>query len=91
MPRTAVVALGGNAFTRQRERGTYEEMAANAQAMARAVHSLRQAGWRVVVTHGNGPQVGNLAIQQDAGVPEVPAFARPTTRIVSSLIDRGAA
>jgi len=72
VPRTAVVALGGNAFTRQQERGTYDEMAANARAMAEAVHGLRQAGWRVVVTHGNGPQVGNLAIQQDSGEPAVP-------------------
>lgn len=73
MNRTAVVALGGNAFTRQEQTGTYEEMTANARAMAAAVHGLRQAGWRVVVTHGNGPQVGNLAIQQDAGAAQVPA------------------
>jgi carbamate kinase len=66
------VALGGNAFTRQHETGRYAEMAANARAMAQAVVGLRQAGWRVVVVHGNGPQVGNLAIQQDAGEPEVP-------------------
>jgi carbamate kinase len=69
---TAVVALGGNAFTRARESGTYEEMASNARVMAEAVLGLRQAGWRVVVTHGNGPQVGNLALQQDAGEPMVP-------------------
>jgi carbamate kinase len=70
--RTVVVALGGNAFTRQREKGTYEEMASNARVMAQAVVVLRQAGWRVVVTHGNGPQVGNLDIQQDESEPLVP-------------------
>lgn len=74
MLRTAVVALGGNAFTREDQSGTYEEMASNARAMAEAVHGLRQTGWRVVVAHGNGPQVGNLAIQQDAGEPQVPAL-----------------
>ncbi|GAA1790865.1 carbamate kinase [Planosporangium flavigriseum] len=74
MLRTAVVALGGNAFTREHQSGTYEEMASNAHAMAAAVHGLRQAGWRVVVVHGNGPQVGNLAIQQDAGEPLVPGL-----------------
>lgn len=68
---TAVVALGGNALTRAGEAGTYDEMTANAREMAAAVHGLRQAGWRVVVTHGNGPQIGNLAIQQ--GCPDVPA------------------
>jgi carbamate kinase len=72
--RTAVVALGGNAFTREDQSGTYEEMASNARAMAEAVHGLRQSGWRVVVAHGNGPQVGNLAIQQDAGEPTVPGL-----------------
>jgi carbamate kinase len=70
--RTAVVALGGNAFTREHECGGYDEMAANARVMAEAVDGVRQAGWRVVVVHGNGPQVGNLAIQQDAGEPVVP-------------------
>jgi carbamate kinase len=74
---TAVVALGGNAFTREGQRGTYQEMAANAAAMAQAVHRLRQGGWRVVVAHGNGPQVGNLAIQQDAAEPMVPGLPLP--------------
>jgi carbamate kinase len=75
--RTAVVALGGNAFTREGQRGTHQELASNAVAMAQAVHRLRQAGWRVVVAHGNGPQVGNLAIQQDAGEPAVPGQPLP--------------
>jgi carbamate kinase len=75
--RTAVVALGGNAFTREGQRGTYQELASNAAAMAQAVHRLRQAGWRVVVAHGNGPQVGNLAIQQDAAEPAVPGLPLP--------------
>ena len=77
MHRTAVVALGGNAFTRAGQRGTYQELAANAAAMAQAVHRLHQAGWRVVVAHGNGPQVGNLAIQQDAAEPEIPGLPLP--------------
>jgi carbamate kinase len=72
--RTAVVALGGNAFTREGQRGAYEEMAANAATMAQAVLSLVRAGWRVVVAHGNGPQVGNLAIQQDAAAPAIPGL-----------------
>lgn len=72
MLRTAVVALGGNAFTREQQRGDYEEMAANARVMAEAVHGLLQRGWRVVVAHGNGPQVGNLAIQQEATAERVP-------------------
>ena len=40
--------------------------------MAVAVRELIADGWRVVLVHGNGPQVGNLAIQQDAAVHRVP-------------------
>lgn len=72
MPRTAVVALGGNAITRESQSGTHAEQEANARGMAAAVCSLRDAGWQVVVVHGNGPQVGNLVIQHDAAADEVP-------------------
>jgi carbamate kinase len=78
MSRTAVVALGGNAFTREDQQGTWAEQAHNARAMAETVHALRRAGWSVVVVHGNGPQVGNLAIQQEEGsalVPPLPLSA----------------
>lgn len=71
--RSVVVALGGNAITREGEAGTYEEQEANARRMARAVARMVGAGHRVVVTHGNGPQVGSLAIQQEEGASLVPA------------------
>lgn len=77
MGRVAVVALGGNAITRSGQVGTYAEQAANAAAMVEVVCQLRAAGWTVVVVHGNGPQVGNLAVQQEEGanrVPEQPLF-----------------
>jgi carbamate kinase len=66
MSKTAVVALGGNALTRLGQAGTAQEMAANAAAMAASVNDVIEAGWRVVIVHGNGPQVGNLALQQEA-------------------------
>lgn len=78
MPRTAVIALGGNAFTRTGQRGTYDDQWQNAQAMARTIADVRAAGWRVVVVHGNGPQVGQLAIQNEEGralVPSQPLFS----------------
>ena len=74
MTRTAVVALGGNALLAQGEKGTYEQQRTNAAAMAVSICALLEAGWRVVVVHGNGPQVGNLAIQQELGRGEVPAM-----------------
>ncbi|WP_232663347.1 carbamate kinase [Pseudonocardia sp. TRM90224] len=70
--RTAVVALGGNAITRAGQAGTSDEQLANARGMADAVCELHAAGWRVVLVHGNGPQVGNLAIQQDEAAHRVP-------------------
>src|SRR5215469_977543 len=74
MTKIAVVALGGNALTRAGQSGSCDEMMANAAAMATAVNDVIEAGWRVVIVHGNGPQVGNLALQQEAtsAVPAQP-------------------
>ena len=74
MTKTAVVALGGNALTRLGQSGTAAEMVGNAAAMAACVNDVIEAGWRVVIVHGNGPQVGNLALQQEAtnAVPPQP-------------------
>jgi carbamate kinase len=92
MTRTAVVALGGNALTRTGQSGTYDEMLANAAAMAAAVNDVIEAGWRVVVVHGNGPQVGNLALQQEATatVPAQPLalLSAMTQGLLGSLIAR---
>lgn len=65
MTRTAVLALGGNAIVREGERGTHEEQYRNAVEMAGIVRTLIRAGWHLAIVHGNGPQVGNLAIQQE--------------------------
>lgn len=73
MSRTVVVALGGNALTREDETGQADQIEANATIMAGGVKDLLTAGWRVVIVHGNGPQVGNLSIQQEEGVSLVPA------------------
>jgi carbamate kinase len=66
MTKTAVVALGGNALTLPGQAGTCEEMLARAADMAASVNDIIEAGWRVVIVHGNGPQVGSLALQQEA-------------------------
>jgi carbamate kinase len=70
---TAVVAVGGNALTRPDQLGSAVEIAANAAEMAEALADLVRAGRHVAVVHGNGPQVGNLALQQDALADTVPA------------------
>ena len=66
MTKTAVVALGGNALTLPGQAGRCEEMLANAAEMATAINEVMDAGWRVVAVHGNGPQVGNPALQHEA-------------------------
>ena len=59
----AVVAFGGNALLKRGEPPTMETQQRNAQGAAAAVRQLVEAGFRVCVTHGNGPQVGMLALQ----------------------------
>lgn len=73
MSNTAVLALGGNALIREDESGTIDEQYENALAMAKSVRSLIRKGWRIIIVHGNGPQVGNLAIQQAESIDLVPA------------------
>ena len=72
--RRVVVAFGGNAITREHERGTWDEQSANARVAARAVVELREAGHEVLLTHGNGPQVGALALQHLLGAEHAPTL-----------------
>jgi carbamate kinase len=73
MRRCALIALGGNALCAADQEGTYAEQRENARAMAASIGELIDAGWRVVVVHGNGPQVGALAVQQEQAAATVPA------------------
>jgi len=61
-----VVALGGNALLRRGAEDTYEQMYRAARTAAERVADIAAAGWEVVVTHGNGPQVGRILLQQEA-------------------------
>jgi len=68
---TAVVALGGNALMRPGERGTAAEQRANLREAAAALRPLL-AEPGLVITHGNGPQVGNELIRQERAAEEAP-------------------
>lgn len=72
-----LVALGGNALSRDDQRGTWDEQRENARQVARLVADLHAGGHTVVLTHGNGPQVGALALQQRAvsTLPHMPLDA----------------
>lgn len=67
MTRLAVTALGGNAILRGNQTGTIDEQEANALDTCRNVIELIKRGYDVVITHGNGPQVGNLLLRNEAG------------------------
>jgi carbamate kinase len=71
---TIVIALGGNAILQPGQKGTAAEQRANIKETAGAIAGLVEMGHRVVVTHGNGPQVGNILIQHEAGSDQVPAM-----------------
>jgi len=72
--KTIVVALGGNAILQRGEKGTAEEQRANVRATAQQIVSLIKDGHSVVVTHGNGPQVGSILIQNELARDRVPAM-----------------
>ena len=65
-----VVALGGNALLRRGEPMTAETQRANVRRAVAALLPLFEAGHQLVITHGNGPQVGLLALQAAAGPKE---------------------
>ncbi len=70
---TVVVALGGNAILQVGQKGTLEEQLRNVQHAAEQLATIALSGrWRLVITHGNGPQVGNILLQQEAGKHLVP-------------------
>ncbi|MBP7726763.1 MAG: carbamate kinase [Candidatus Bipolaricaulis sp.] len=71
--KTVVVALGGNAILQPGQKGTFEEQYGNVQRTVEQLAAMVLSGkWRLVITHGNGPQVGNILLQQDAAKAVVP-------------------
>ncbi|MEI7724155.1 MAG: carbamate kinase [Bacteroidota bacterium] len=77
MKKLAVVALGGNALLRGDQKGTIDEQEANANATAESLIKLIKRDYNIVITHGNGPQVGNIMLANSAGfkmfgIPEMP-------------------
>ena len=63
----AVVALGGNALLRGDQVGTIDEQEQNTTETLENLVFLINDGYDLVITHGNGPQVGNILMRNDAG------------------------
>jgi carbamate kinase len=76
-PPLAIVSLGGNALIQRGEKGTIEEQFAHTEACVRQIAQMIEEGYRIVITHGNGPIVGNIVIQNEAArntIPPMPLY-----------------
>jgi carbamate kinase len=74
MPDVLVIAFGGNAIHPSGQRGTLEEQRQNVRRMSAELGRLILAGHRVVATHGNGPQVGEIMLRSDLAREVVPTL-----------------
>ncbi len=77
MKKIAVVAFGGNALLRANEVGTIEQQEKNTLDTCNKLISLLRNDYNLVITHGNGPQVGNILLRNEAGyaqykIPKMP-------------------
>ncbi len=73
-PTVTVIALGGNAILQRRERGTFEEQYRNVQRTSSKIAKLIRDGRKIVITHGNGPQIGATLIRHESASTLVPPF-----------------
>ena len=77
MKKLAVIALGGNALLRGNQEGTIDEQEQNTTETLENLVFLLKEGYDLVISHGNGPQVGNILMRNDAGeqvygIPQMP-------------------
>ncbi|MFT9816693.1 carbamate kinase [Lysinibacillus sp. NPDC056185] len=66
MGKSVVIALGGNAILQPKQEATYDNQFKNVVSATRHMIEMKQAGHKIVITHGNGPQVGNIIAQNEA-------------------------
>ncbi|MBI2264511.1 MAG: carbamate kinase [Armatimonadetes bacterium] len=67
----AVVAIGGNSITKANQRGEIREQFQNVEETSQHLITLLDQGYNLVVTHGNGPQVGNVLLRVELALPHV--------------------
>jgi carbamate kinase len=70
--KTMLIAVGGNSLIRAGEKGTVAEQRANARRTAVAIVNLIRRDYRLVITHGNGPQVGAALLRSERTSDQVP-------------------
>ncbi|MDR1005785.1 MAG: carbamate kinase [Bacteroidales bacterium] len=96
MNKLAVVAFGGNALLRNGQKGTYEEQIKNVTQTCDSLLGLLNKNYNLVIGHGNGPQVGNVLLQHEAGKKKFGIEAMPmdfavaeTQGSIGYLIEQG--
>lgn len=72
--KTALVALGGNSLLRPGDSGTAEEQIERMDKTCKELSDMIDKGYELVFTHGNGPQVGNILLQNEIAADEVPSM-----------------
>lgn len=75
--RLCVISLGGNALIKRGDKGTIEEQFEHVRSCSAQIARMVGEGWRIVITHGNGPIVGNIVIRNEAAkntVPPMPLY-----------------
>ena len=72
--RLIVIALGGNALLQRGQNGTVEEQSENVRKTVPKIADLIESGYKVVLTHGNGPQVGATLLRHEAAKSIIPPF-----------------
>ena len=72
MQKTMILALGGNMIKKAKDKGTFEQQYRNVNESCNQIVKIIRQGWNVVITHGNGPQVGDLLLQQESLKDKIP-------------------
>ena len=96
MKKLAVIAFGGNALLRGGQKGTYREQMLNVTETCESLLPFLEKDYNLVIGHGNGPQVGNVMLQHEAGsqefgVPSMPIdfCVAETQGLIGFMIEMG--
>ncbi|MEE8564840.1 MAG: carbamate kinase [Candidatus Thermoplasmatota archaeon] len=72
MKKKVIIALGGNALIKKNQKGNIYEQFANTRTISESIVKMIKENYKVVITHGNGPQVGSILLQNNAARDELP-------------------
>lgn len=96
MKKLAVIAFGGNALLKSGQKGTYQDQIKNVTETCDSLTNLLKQDYNIVIGHGNGPQVGNVLLQHEAGKKKFNIEAMPmdfcvaeTQGSIGYLIEQG--